>query len=577
MKRYFGLFAAVLLPFELLGDTAQPRALDLKELKLPPGFEISIYARGLGQARMMAFSPSGNLFVSDLNGHRILMIAGPGRVFIFATGVNLPHGLAFRGNDLYLAENQRIIAYRNVSNASPTAGTPDVIAPLPTGTLGHVTRTILFDNDGKLILTDGSTCNICNETDPRRAAALRFNADGSGMEIFARGLRNTVGLALHPVTGEIWGTDNGADGLGDDVPPDEINIIRGGKDYGWPRCYGDGSLYPGFSGDCSTTERPELKLQAHSAPLGISFYTGSMFPARYRNDAFVAFHGSWNRTQPTGYKLVRILASSGRAQGVEDFLTGFLSGNTTSGRPMYALTGPDGALYISDDMNGVVYRVTYTGPRLEPEGLVSAAARISSVAPGALVSLYGGNFADAPLGVSSLPLPSSLKDVSVTVNGVKAPLLYAGPQQINFQIPFGVEGPVEIAVSNARATDSVQAVVRAIAPAIFTADQSGVGLAAYTQSGEAVSIFCTGLGEVSPPVAAGAAAPRNPLSIAINPVKVLIDGADAQVTFAGLAPDYAGLYQVNAIIPPPAARGKRVSLVVSAAGVASNPTEVVLQ
>ena len=248
------------------------------------------------------------------------------------------------------------------------------------------------------------------------------------MEIFSRGLRNTVGMALHPATGEIWGTDNGGDNLGEDQPPEEINILRAGRDYGWPRCYGDGGRYPGYSGDCAFQTPPELGMQAHSAPLGIGFYTGEQFPARYQNDAFVAFHGSWNRDTPTGYKVVRILASSGRGQGIEDFLTGFLRGTTTSGRPVHAISGPDGALYVSDDMNGVVYRVSYTGPRISPGGLVSAAGAGIRVAAGGLASLYGSGFGDPP------------EEVRVTINGASTPVFYAGPQQINFLMPTGVEG-----------------------------------------------------------------------------------------------------------------------------------------
>jgi glucose/arabinose dehydrogenase len=307
----------------------------------------------MGNPRLLEFSPTGVLFASDLGG-RVWVVPEAGRPQIFASGLREPHGLAFRGNDLYVAENHRIIVYRNATQLN--AGTPEAVAELPTGG-GHSTRTILWLPDGRLLATSGSTCNICNENDPRRAAAIVFNADGSGMDIFSRGLRNSVGLALHPATGAIWATENGGDGLGDEQPPEEINILEFGRDYGWPRCFGNDGRYPGFSGDCSSTTRPAFNMQAHSAPLGISFYTGEMFPARFRNDAFVAFHGSWNRSAPTGYKVVRILASSGQAEGVEDFLTGFLRDRTTSGRPVDAITGPDGALYVSDDRNGVVYRV----------------------------------------------------------------------------------------------------------------------------------------------------------------------------------------------------------------------------
>ncbi len=557
--------AVLLATLPLPAAEATRRALDLNELQLPPAFQIEIYAQNLGSARMLAFSPTGVLFVSDQGG-RLRAVPEPGRVVTFASGLRQPHGLAFRGNDLYVAENHRIIVFRNATQPSLTAGPPEQVAALPSAGGGHSTRTILWDAGGKLIATAGSTCNICNESDPRRAAAMRFNADGSGMEIFARGLRNSVGIALHPLTGEIWGTDNGGDNQGDNQPPEEINILRVGRDYGWPRCYGAGSRYPGFSGDCSSQTPPELAMQAHSAPLGIGFYTGEAFPARYRHDAFVAFHGSWNRNQPTGYKVVRILASGGRAAGIEDFLTGFLRGTTTSGRPVHAITGPDGALYVSDDANGVVYRVSYTGPRINPEGVVSAAAATVRTAAGGLVSLYGTGFRSEAVQATALPLPVQLEDVQVTVNGVPAPLLFAGPQQINFQMPFGLEGRVTVAVTTARATDALEVEVARLAPGIF----------AVRQSGRILEIYSTGLGEVSPPVAAGAAAPGGEPARVVAEVAVRIDGIGAPVGFAGLAPGFAGLYQVNATLPVGAAAGRRVSVTLAAGGVAGNTVEIVL-
>jgi uncharacterized protein (TIGR03437 family) len=567
------VFVALTAP--LAAQQASRRAFDLSELRVPPGFQVSIYARGLGSARLLAFSPTGVLFVSD-SGGRIRAVPQADRVVTFASGLRQPHGLAFRGDDLYVAENHRIIVFRNATHPSLTGGSPEFVADLPSVGGGHSTRTILWDSEGRLIATAGSTCNICNESDPRRAAAMRFQPDGSGMEIFARGLRNTVGIAVHPLTGEIWSVDNGGDNLGDNLPPEEVNILRAGQDYGWPRCYGDGGRYPGFSGDCSSTTPPELNMQAHSAPLGLGFYTGDMFPAGYRNDAFVGFHGSWNRSEPTGYKVVRILASSGRATGSEDFLTGFLNGRTTSGRPVHAITGPDGALYVSDDMNGFVYRVSYNGPRVNPDGVVSAAAPQVRAAAGSLVSLYGTGFREQAARATSLPLPTRLEDVQVKVDGVPAPLLYVGPQQINFQMPFGVQGRVTVEVSSSRATDTIEIDVSAAAPAIFTQDQSGTGLAALRQSGRVLEIYCTGLGAVSPPLAAGAAAPASPLARVTAAVAVSIDGRPAEVSFAGLTPGFAGLYQVNAVIPAGVRTGQRVNVTVTAGGAASNTVEAIL-
>jgi len=575
MKTVPAVLLAISVPYGAYGQAAQRRSLDLTELRLPPGFEIEILARGLSGPRFLAFSQTGVLFVSETGAGRIRVILEGGRLEIFASGLRQPHGLAFRGQDLYVAENHRIAVFRNATNPSLRGGTPEMIAELPGGG-GHSTRSIAWTPEGRLLATAGSSCNVCTEADARRATAMRFNADGSGMEIFARGLRNSVGLAVHPQTGEAWATDNGRDNLGDDQPPEEINILRAGGDYGWPRCWGRQQRDPGYSGDCSSTAAPELEMQAHSAPLGIGFYTGEMFPARYQHDAFVAFHGSWNRNQPTGYQVIRVLASSGRAAGQEDFLAGFLRGNTTSGRPVEAITGPDGALYVSDDLNGVVYRIRYVGPRLSPGGAVSAAATAAGVAPGGLVSLYGANLKSQAAQAGSLPLPLGLDDVTVTIGGVRAPLLYAGPRQANFQAPFGLQGRVTLELTNGVTTDSLEVEVRPTAPAIFTVDQSGSGLGAIRAAAQSLEIYCAGLGEVTPAVPAGAAAPASPLARVIAPVRVTVDGAEAEVYFAGLAPNFAGLYQVNVAVPPAARRGLRVPVVVTAGGVPSNVVEAIL-
>src|SRR6266566_388652 len=227
MKTVCALLLVLLLPPDSRSDVATTRPFNLSELKLPSGFQISIYAQGLGAARMMAFSPNGILFVSDLNG-RILAIPAAGSVATFASGLHLPHGLAFRGSDLYVAENQRIVVFRNAGSGSLPAGSPEMVAALPASTQDHRTRTLAWTSEGRLIATLGSDCNICEESNPLLATALRFNADGSGMEVFAHGLRNAVGVAVHPLTGDVWATDNGGDYLGDDVPPDEIDIVRAG-------------------------------------------------------------------------------------------------------------------------------------------------------------------------------------------------------------------------------------------------------------------------------------------------------------------------------------------------------------
>jgi glucose/arabinose dehydrogenase len=218
-----------------------------------------------------------------------------------------------------------------------------------------------------MVLSVGSSCNVCEEEDPRRATVLVYDGpDGEGERVFASGLRNAVGLAVHPETGELWATNNGRDLLGDDIPPDTIHILLEGADYGWPSCHAGEVIDPdyGHSEVCNEVIKPAVQLQAHSAPLGLVFYTADAFPAGYQGDLFVAFHGSWNRSQPTGYKVVRIPVHDGEASGpVEDFATGWLDDDTSNaaGRPVGLAIGPDGALYVSDDKGGFIYRISYSG------------------------------------------------------------------------------------------------------------------------------------------------------------------------------------------------------------------------
>jgi glucose/arabinose dehydrogenase len=347
------------------GVFAQPHTFNL-----PSGFTISLYAKTNGNARMMAFSPDGLLFVSEMDGGRVARIRdnnGLGERTTWADGLREPHGLAFfeTGGQtyLYVAETNRLVRYKYTPGLEK-AGEPEVIVPeIPAGR-GHSTRTVVFGKDGKMYLSIGSSCNVCEEADDRRAAVMQFNPDGSEGKIFAAGLRNGVGLAIHPDTGEVWETENSRDNLGDDMPPDEINILKEDAHYGWPYCISNQVFDTNFKtrdqAFCDTTLAPALPLQAHSAPLGMSFYTGTQFPEAYQGDAFVAFHGSWNRSVKTGYKVVRIHVENGRPTKYEDFLTGFLDSNAAWGRPVHPLTGPDGNLYLSDDEAGAVYKITYS-------------------------------------------------------------------------------------------------------------------------------------------------------------------------------------------------------------------------
>lgn len=343
------------------GRFAAPRTLQAQ-----PSLQISVFASDLSKPRMIAFSPQGDLYVSIPREGRIVVLPDRNRdgtgdtAHIFADNLDQPHGLAFSGNDLIVAENGRLLKLTDDDHDLKVDRTAIVSTDLPPGG-GHWTRSVVIGADGTYYVSAGSSCNVCEEDDPRRAAVLRIDKDGGPAEIFSRGLRNSVGLALHPQTGELWASDNGRDMLGDDLPPEEINRVVADGDYGWPYCYGQKIPDPdlGSSGRCLDTLPPEVEMQAHSAPLGITFGEELKFPERLRSMLFVAFHGSWNRSVPTGYKLIGIPFENGQPSGPpEDIVRGWLQGRATWGRPVDPAVGPDGALYLSDDRAGVIYRIT---------------------------------------------------------------------------------------------------------------------------------------------------------------------------------------------------------------------------
>ncbi|HET6454410.1 MAG TPA: sorbosone dehydrogenase family protein [Armatimonadota bacterium] len=338
-------------------------------LKLPPGFRIGLFASSLDGPRMMALSPDGRLFVTEMGAGRVTILPDANgdhhadSHIVYASGLNNPHGIAFHGGYLYVADEGRVIRYPYRSGDNKAPKSQVVVPNLPTGG-EHITRTITFGPaDGKLYVSVGSSCNACIKKDPLRASIIRCNADGSGRETFATGLRNSVGLAWNPRTSELWATDNGRDYLGDDLPPDEVNVIRQDGFYGWPYAYGNRIPDPAFDNKypqkVADSILPKIAIQAHSAPLGLIFYTGSMFPAEYRGNLFIAYHGSWNRTIPTGYKVVRFAVQDGEVGGQQDFITGWLQNGGSWGRPVSLLVGKSGELYITDDKGGQVYVVTY--------------------------------------------------------------------------------------------------------------------------------------------------------------------------------------------------------------------------
>jgi glucose/arabinose dehydrogenase len=312
----------------------------------------------------MALSPSGTLFLSITQAGKVVALPdqdGDGvadRIVTVSQGLDLPHGLAFHGGYLYVAETGRVVRFP--MQGDQPSGSPEVVVPnLPRGA-GHFTRSLGIGPDGKLYVSIGSSCNVCLESDPRRAAIVRYNLDGSGEEIYARGLRNAVSFVWRPGSDELWATDMGRDWLGDDFPPDELNLVRQGADYGWPYCNGSQVPDPDFGSPqrCASTVPPRLSFQAHSAPIGLRFCSGCALPLLYQGQLFVAFHGSWNRSVPTGYKVVVVPFRDSNPTGYYDFVTGWLVGTQAWGRPVDVIFGADGALYISDDRAGAVYRVS---------------------------------------------------------------------------------------------------------------------------------------------------------------------------------------------------------------------------
>jgi glucose/arabinose dehydrogenase len=333
-------------------------------IHLPDGFSISTYATGLPGIRFLTLSPRGELMASIPDDGRIVLFRDRLHgleTLTFASGLDRPHGLAWRQGDLYVAETGAVVRLTPSADGMKAERRTVVTRSIPAGGM-HWTRTLVFGPDGHMFVSVGSDCNVCRESDPRRAAILRFNPDGTGATIYARGIRNAVGLAWEPGTRNFWATENGRDWLGNERPPDALDRIVQGGNYGWPYCYGQRTPDPKYldPGRCRGVVPSALDLQAHSAPLGICFYSGNQFPAGYRGDAFVAFHGSWNRQPPTGYKVVRVRFRNNRPVAYQDFATGWLRGARAWGRPVDVLVARDGSLFVSDDRGGRVYRIRYT-------------------------------------------------------------------------------------------------------------------------------------------------------------------------------------------------------------------------
>jgi glucose/arabinose dehydrogenase len=369
-----------------LAGEAHAQDAQLDRISLPPGFVIEVYAEGLVSPRSMALSESGTLFVGTRMRPQAIQqgVAGGGVVYAIrdqngdqradevieiAQGLNVPNGVALRDGALYVAELDRILRFDDIEARLRNPPEPVVVSDdFPDDWL-HGWKYIAFGPDGKLYVPVGAPCNVCDRSGdaPIYATITRMNPDGSDLEIFARGIRNSVGFDWHPETGELWFTNNGRDGWGDERPPDTMNRApRAGLHFGYPYCHGGDQPDPDFGSvrPCSDFTPPARNLGPHVAALGMRFYQGDMFPEQYRGQIFIAEHGSWNRSSEaghTGHRLTRLRLDGNRVVEYEPFAEGWLMGdNVAWGRPVDVLEMPDGALLVSDDTAGVIYRISYT-------------------------------------------------------------------------------------------------------------------------------------------------------------------------------------------------------------------------
>ncbi len=343
----------------------------LKQIELPQGFRIRVYAEGVTGARSLSLGSGGTLFVGTQFGGRGRVYAlrdedgdhRAERVVTLASDLTTPNGVAFRDGDLYVAEISRILRYPGIEARLDDPPPPEIVNDAFPTDRAHGWKFIRFGPDGMLYVPVGAPCNICLSADPF-ASIGRLDPSTGDFEVVARGVRNSVGFDWHPETGEMWFTENGRDWMGDDEPPDELNrVSAAGQHFGYPYCHGAAIADPEFGArrNCSEFAAPVRELGAHVAALGMRFYTGDMFPQEYRNQVFIAEHGSWNRSSKIGYRITLVRLDAGGAAGYEPFAEGWLQGESNWGRPVDLLVMPDGSLLVSDDGAGLIYRISYSG------------------------------------------------------------------------------------------------------------------------------------------------------------------------------------------------------------------------
>ena len=374
MKRLPLFFSFVCLSF--ISATCKNKALQktdnpqLASIKLPQGFSISIFAE-VDNARSLAMGDNGTLFVGNRKGSSVYALRdedGDGvaeKKYVVAKDMNTPNGVAFHNGSLFIAEIDKIWRIDNIESQLQNPAKPILVTDNYPSDKHHGWKYIAFGPDNKLYIPVGAPCNICDDhiKDPRYSSITRMNADGTEQEVYAHGIRNTVGFAWHPTTKELWFTENGRDMMGDDLPPDELNRAeKKDMNFGYPYCHADNikdSEY-GSQHDCSEFTPPVQKLAPHTAALGMKFYTGTMFPDSYKNQIFIAEHGSWNRSKPIGYRVMLVKLDGNNATSYEVFAEGWLGNDGKAwGRPVDILQMKDGSLLVSDDFANVVYRISY--------------------------------------------------------------------------------------------------------------------------------------------------------------------------------------------------------------------------